>query len=216
MNSGMGTEQMARHHKHRSATDRVVGVLAILLLAALVYMLWTIIQGRQQAEETTADLADRVSSACESGGDAAVELRRVGACHIAAQVPAPGPAGETGPPGPEGPEGPRGEPGATGPPGPKGDPGAAGAPGLLGPAGPVGPQGEPGASGADGTPGPQGEQGPAGPAGQNGAPGATGPAGPSGPAGPPPVSWTYTDLLGTHTCTRDQSSPDSAPTYTCE
>lgn len=46
--------------------------------------------------------------------------------------------------------------------------------------------------------------------------GPPGPAGPVGPQGPPPTSWKWTDELGrTYNCTRDPSSPDSAPTYTC-
>jgi len=36
-----------------------------------------------------------------------------------------------------------------------------------------------------------------------------------GPAGKPPASWTYTDLLGSHTCTRAGGSDDAA-TYTCD
>lgn len=48
-----------------------------------------------------------------------------------------------------------------------------------------------------------------------------GPAGPAGPSGSngqdgqPPVSWTYTDLLGQHTCSRTDPFDRAAPTYTC-
>ena len=49
-----------------------------------------------------------------------------------------------------------------------------------------------------------------------GPPGPTGPQGVQGPAGSPPAGWTWTDTLGrNYTCTRNASSPDSAPTYTC-
>lgn len=73
------------------------------------------------------------------------------------------------------------------------------------------PAGPAGAAGADSTvPGPAG---PAGPAGQTGADGHDGK---DGKDGAPPAGWSYTDALGgQHTCSRDTSSPDSAPTYTC-
>jgi collagen triple helix repeat protein len=217
----MNTDELKRHHQHRTVVERVVGVLAVLLLGALVIMLWSIIRGRNDAENTTADLANRITSACESGGDAAVELERVGACHAAEQAPPPGPAGDPGPEGAQGPSGYPGPSGPPGPPGPKGDPGPAGAPGLLGSAGP------PGEPGANGPAGETGGQGVAGPPGDTGPPGAActpdipgcqgeqGPVGPAGQNGKPPVSWTYTDLLGKHTCTRDNTD-DAAPTYTCD
>lgn len=106
------------------------------------------------------------------------------------------------------------------------------------PAGPAGADGAPGQNGTDGqngqngadstVPGPMGPEGPEGPPGpaptaeqiqaavdayfaQNPAP-----PGPQGPAGQPPAGWSWSDLLGTtHTCTRDDGSPDTAPTYTC-
>lgn len=103
-----------------------------------------------------------------------------------------------------GPRGPEGRPGPTGNMGPPGPMGPVGSPGPTGPAGVDGQDGEPGPAG------PQGESGPPGPAGEPGADGA------DGENGQPPASWTWTDRLGMqHTCTRDEGSPASAPTYTC-
>jgi len=206
----MTAEEMAQHHRHRTAMDRVVGVVAVLLLAALVLIGLTIINERDTAVDTTEDLATRVKAACQSGGDAAIELERTGACRQADQVPAaPGPVGDTGPAGPQG------EPGPAGPPGVRGDPGAAGAPGLVGDTGAPGPAGGPGPSGDTGTAGNPGEPGATGPAGPVGNAGPAGPPGDVGPAGEPPVSWTYTDLLGEHTCSRTDPFDPAAPTYSC-
>lgn len=211
----MNAEELERRHVRRTIAERVIGVFAVLLLSALVIMLWSIIEDRKEAEETAADLANRVTSACESGGDAAEELNRVGACHAAEQAPVPGPPGDIGPVGPPGPPGPTGPTGPTGPqgaPGLVGDTGPAGVPGLPGP---VGDQGPAGPAGEPGTPGESGPAGPAGPQGEQGAQGPPGEPGAPGQNGAPPASWTYTDLLGEHTCSRDADSPDSAPTYTC-
>lgn len=174
----MTAEELERHHRHRTIADRVVGVVAVLLLAALVLIGLTVINERNAAVDTTEDLAARVSAACRAGGTAAAELERTGACRRAEAVPpAPGPIGDTGPPGPAGVAGPRGE---------RGDPGAAGAPGLVGdagvqgPAGGSGPSGDAGPAGEPGTPGPAGAQGEPGPAGPQGAPGPAGPICPDG------------------------------------
>ncbi len=178
----MTAEESARYHRHRTVMDRVVGIVAMLLLSALVVIGLMIIGERDAAVDTTADLAQRVRAACAAGGAAARELERADACHRAENVAVtPGPAGDTGALGPSGPAGP---PGAPGPPGRQGDPGAAGAPGLVGDTGPAGPQGPAGGlgpSGDSGGPGPPGEPGAAGPAGP---PGDTGPPGEAGPAGP--------------------------------
>lgn len=96
----------------------------------------------------------------------------------------------------------------------RGDPGEAGPQGPIGPSGPTGPRGPSGESIA-GTAGPQGPQGPPGESvtGPQGEPGA---AGSPGADGKPPASFTWSDLLGrTYVCSRDNGSPDSAPTYTC-
>ena len=83
----------------------------------------------------------------------------------------------------------------------KGDTGATGAPGAT----VVGPAGAPG----DSVIGPQGPKGDPGES-------ITGPPGPAGVPGEPPVSWTYTDMLGIeHTCTRTDPFDASAPTYIC-
>jgi hypothetical protein len=112
--------------------------------------------------------------------------------------------GERGPTGDAGPSGPAGPTGPTGPTGPGGTPGQSGADGGAGQAGAAGASGQPGPTGPSGAPGP------------SGASGAPGPSGPAGADGQPPAGWTWTDRLGTtYTCTRDASSPPSAPTYSC-
>lgn len=110
-----------------------------------------------------------------------------------------------------------GLPGATGATGPKGDAPSFSdllqavqsfcSPGTANP--PC--KGETGAQGAQGVPGAT----VVGPAGQNGADGAPGAPGAAGADGQPPVSWTYTDLLGMHTCSRTDPFDAAAPTYQC-
>lgn len=202
------TEHETRRHYARLRT-----AVMILLVLAVGYLTWVQIADKV----ATTQLADQVTDTCDQGDAAARELEKRGVCDQAEVVksaaPIPGPPGVAGPPGPQGDQGP------PGPPGPKGDPGAAGAPGLLGATGPAGAPGLPGEAGeqgpagepgADGPAGPQGEPGPAGPQGERGEPGV------AGPAGSPPVSWTYTDILGTHTCTRNDPFDPASPTYTCE
>lgn len=110
----------------------------------------------------------------------------------------PGPVGATGATGSKGERGDVGLPGQTGPSGPAGEPGTAGSPGV---AGKDGAPGQPGANGTDGAPGPQGQPGP------QGSPGAD---------GQPPLSWTYTDILGAiFQCTRTTPFDPAAPTYAC-
>jgi len=82
--------------------------------------------------------------------------------------------------------------------------------------------GTPGATGAPGASvtGPAGANGDSitGPQGPKGDPGEsiTGPPGTNGTDGQPPLSWTYTDMLGiAHTCTRADPFDAAAPTYTC-
>lgn len=152
--------------RHRSQT--VIGVLALLLLAGILFLIWQVIQEAHVARVDQASLAQKVTDTCTGGGAAAVELRRIGACQQAAGVP--GPPGAPGPPGSPGATGPRGE---QGPVGPSGPPGA------------TGPQGSAGADGSQGDPGPAGSQGPAGDPGPPGPAGDPGPAGPPGPAGAP-------------------------------
>lgn len=173
----MTHEERDRRDRRREVLHPVIGGVAVALLAALVLMMWQITHDRQAAQNEAATLADRVTTACEQGGEAAEQLRKVGACQQAATVPAPTP----GPSGPEGKQGPKGETGAQGP------TGATGASGAQGPAGPAGNAGLPGVTGAAGATGETGSQGPAGPQGEvgpQGPAGVMGPAGPQGPAGP--------------------------------
>jgi type II secretory pathway pseudopilin PulG len=103
----------------------------------------------------------------------------------------------------------------------RGGPGEAGPPGPTGPSGPVGSDGRDGAPGSPGPQGPQGERGVEGPVGPTGPPGSPGEPGPQGEPGTdgvngqPPASWQWTWLGATFRCTRDDGSPDEAPTYTC-
>lgn len=157
----------------RPRSQTVIGVLALVLLAGILYLVFQAVQSAHDARQDQATLAQRVTEACTNGGPAAEELRRVGACQQAAGVP--GPPGAPGAAGSEGPTGQRGEPGPTGP---QGTPGTAG---PLGPAGSAGLQGDPGAAGPEGA---AGAAGPAGPAGDPGPSGAQGPPGPAGPACP--------------------------------
>ena len=99
----------------------------------------------------------------------------------------------------------------------QGPQGVTGVAGVSGPSGANGTDGAPGENGKNGVNGPPGAacepaipecRGPQGP------PGVSGPQGPPGAAGSPPTSWTYTDLLGMHTCSRNNED-DSHPTYAC-
>lgn len=57
--------------------------------------------------------------------------------------------------------------------------------------------------------------GPSGPAGADGRDGADGATGSPGADGEPPVSWTFTWLATTYTCTRTDPFDATAPTYSC-
>lgn len=54
-----------------------------------------------------------------------------------------------------------------------------------------------------------------GPKGDKGDQGISGNQGDDGPMGPPPAAYTMTTPTGPQTCTRDEGSPNNAPTYTC-
>lgn len=104
-------------------------------------------------------------------------------------------------------------PAVTGVAGPQGATGPQGPPGPTGPSGPTGPTGVTGAAGSSGAAGAAGNPGAAG---TNGTAGSQGPAGAPGADGRPPAGWTWTAPDGTaYNCTRDASSPDTAPTYSC-
>jgi len=176
----MTNEERDRRDRRRAVLQPIIGSLAVALLFALVLMMWQVTHDRQAAENETASLADRVTTACDHGGEAAEQLRKVGACQQAATVPAASP-------GPEGPSGAQGSQGDAGPPGPRGETGAKGEKGDTGATGPQGPAGEAGSVGAAGpvgTPGATGEAGAQGPAGETGPAGPAGPQGPQGPPGP--------------------------------
>ena len=195
------------HRKDERGVSRwLVVVLAIgVALAVAVGILATRGAGqvedqRDAAAEQAISLADRVEAACATGGESALELQRVGACQVAAEVraepiPVPGPQGPIGAQGPAGESvvGPVGPPGPGGPPCPGGPPGPGGSAGLAG---------QDGRDGQDGATGPAGPQGPAGEPGQDGTPGA------------PPVAYRM-DLEGVrYLCTREGGT-DTSPTYNC-
>jgi hypothetical protein len=103
----------------------------------------------------------------------------------------------------------RGVPGEPGPPGRDGRDGVT--PTCVSePSQCRGEPGEPGPPGRDGVDGRAGQDG------TNGSDGQPGQPGRDGVDGRPPASWTWVDGDGrTQSCTRDEGSPDSAPTYTC-
>lgn len=163
-----------------------------------------------ERDASARDIAQELLVLCQTT-DACQQRQLDKANEARTAPPVVGAQGPQGPAGPEGPQGPRGLKGEPGEPGPPGQPGPVGQPGTNGAPGSPGTDGSPGVAGADGTPGKDGSDGPAGPAGPQGPPGSP------GIDGKPPASWTYTDTLGIeHTCTREASSPDSAPTYTCD
>lgn len=113
-------------------------------------------------------------------------------------------------------------------PGPTGSPGAQGAQGANASSQQIaaavqdycdarsGCVGAPGSAGADGATGSAGQNGSDGAPGAPGKDGADGAPGAPGADGQPPVSWTYTDPLGTKfECDRADPFDPSAPTYDC-
>ncbi|GAA0638334.1 hypothetical protein GCM10010174_70240 [Kutzneria viridogrisea] len=166
-----------------------VAVLGVLALGTLFLLRSTELQS--QVDALTASAQDNHTAAQQ----------------LANQVRALGGTPSTVPAGPAGPAGPQGATGATGPAGPTGPTGP------TGPSGPPGPTGAQGATGADGAAGTAGQDGAPG---QPGQPGADGAPGTNGRDGQPPAGWVWTDSTGREQrCTRDTSSPDTAPTYTC-
>lgn len=192
----------------------IIGVLGLLWAG---YLQVSTHQDLTNSDNAARDLASQVQDECQKGtwkGNPA-------ACSQANQVQAaPTPVaipGDQGPPGEPGPQGKEGARGMAGPGGPTGPSGAPGEPGSNGVNGNPGTDGSNGENGAQGEPGPTGPQGPPGPPGANGSDGDPGPAGMNGAPGSngsPPAGWTWTDLTGTHTCTRTNTD-DSAPTYGC-
>lgn len=154
---------------------------------------------RDAAAEQAQNLAERVVTACTSGGEAARQLQQVGVCQQAAEVradPIPGPRGPAGAPGEPGPPG-ESIPGPTGPPGPPGE-------SIPGPTGPPGPPGDDGDS----------VTGPPGPAGPQGEPGPAGPQGEPGEDAAPPAAYRMTLEGKDYLCTREGGT-DASPTYSC-
>lgn len=195
----------------------VRAALVVLALSVVAMMLLYV-----QQYGTTGDLRGQVGSlAAQQASAARGEQALASQIHAMGATPVVSPAAPlTGPAGPSGAQGPAGQNGVAGipgPQGPKGDPGPTGAPGPTGPTGPTGVSGAVGEAGQNGSDGQPGATGAAGPAGPQGQPGPAGPSGAAGAPGQPPASWTWTDPNTgvTYTCTRDASSPDSSPTYSC-
>lgn len=172
----------------------VVGLLLVVTTALAVVLALALVQAGDALERRDA-MVDRLSA---NSDVLRAQVQRAG------ETPAAPPADVV-----TGREGNPGAPGVAGLPGRAGRDGRDGAPGGSGLAG------QPGKDGRDGqgAPGPAGPPGTPGRDGQNGEPGEDGAPGRDGE---PPASWTWTDDLGaTHVCTRDEGSPQSAPTYTC-
>lgn len=189
----MTNEERDKRDRRRAVIQPLLGGLAVALLAVLVVMVWQVVSDRQTAQQETATLAQRVTTACAGNDEAAAQLHSVGACRQAAQVP--GPTGETGAQGEPGERGPRGEPGPRGLPG---EPGPQGPPGATGPRGDQGVPGllgDTGLTGSTGPEGPAGPEGPQGPPGVQGDPGLPGPMGPAGPACPDGYTAADRDVL---------------------
>lgn len=197
------TSRRLRYARGHRAIWLAVALIVLGLAAVLVALIGMRAEaaGRdQQQDGEIAALAQLADSNAEAAQQLATQVQELGGTPEVV-VPVPGERG------------PRGEPGEPGPAGPAGAPGSTGSPGLAGPTGPPGPPGE---NGQDGEPGAPGRDGAPGPSGPTGPPGPAGAPGPPGSAGPPPAGWTWTDALGrTQWCTRDTTSPDTAPTYRC-
>lgn len=203
----------ARLRPHLHLRDWISIAVAAMLALGFLWLSTRVGVSERQADALSVALTQQRSQAEQSGqtpvAPAPEEIRRDPKI-------VQGKPGEPGPPGPSGTDGQPGEPGNPGPSGPPGTPGPNGKPGtdgasIVGPSGPSGPPGPPGPGGAAGLPGPDGK------AGEPGPPGRDGEDGTDGEDGRPPSSWTWDDLLGvTYVCTRNEGSPDSAPTYTCE
>lgn len=177
----------------RTATIALVVLVGSLLLGTLYFgARFTAVDARVQAQDTRVrELEARSDDNASKAQVLGQQVRDLGGTPRVA-VPTPGergPAGVSGVPGRDG---------LPGLPGPSGAPGTPGAPGVNGQAG------QPGTSGVPGVPGTPGKDG------QDGVPGQP------GQDGRPPAGWTWTDADGrAQNCTRNASSPDSAPTYSC-
>ncbi|MGZ1492675.1 hypothetical protein [Brevibacterium sediminis] len=192
----------AKHDKRRDREFPPKWLSALMLIAALgclVWTVWSISTWKQEADNASQNanaLADQVAEAC-SNGEVKVNGRNI--CTKAEQVKKDVKPAEAGPAGPPGPRGVKGEPGQdstvpgpAGKPGQDGDdsniPGPAGIPGQQGKPGEdsnvPGPAGQAGAPGKDSTvPGPAGAPGSKGEPGSKGDKGDTGPPGPKGDKG---------------------------------
>lgn len=222
---------MITDRARKTARDAAAGrshlilyLLALLVVAAVSVLAVLFFLNRAESSAQRAALRNQVEAISKDAQDVADPLARLcrtdpsvaarvgGACEIAIEVDSKR--------GPQGPQGPAGDRGQRGVPGPRGKQGPTGPPGPPGPPGEGGTQGEPGTDGEDGERGPQGPTGPTGPQGPQGERGPAGPPGPQGEQGPrgePPARWSWTDPDDgtTYTCTRNGSSADRAPTYTC-
>lgn len=194
------TEQAVKDTGARRLSWTALILLIVFLALGAIYFGFRFSEMESRSEQQDQQLADAVAQVERNASAAQAledQVRDLGATPVV-EAPARGPQGDRGPMGPRGPQGEPGEDGEPGPPGPEGEPGVSG---------PAGTDGAPGEDGPPGPPGPQGEPGP---------PGVGGQPGVDGQDGQPPDSFTFVDGVGREqTCTRDLTSPDTAPTYTC-
>jgi hypothetical protein len=174
---------------------RWIVIAAAVSVVAVLALLGAFLLGQATQREQSATITSLSQQGDQLYGDAKALERQVtdaGKTPVVSPTPIsiPGPAGATGP---------KGDQGDPGPPGADGE----SPPCLSEPAQCRGADGAPGKDGADGTPGTPGQ------------PGADGAPGAPGAAGKPPASFTFTFAGVDYTCTRDDTSPDDAATYSC-
>jgi len=73
-------------YQRRGRRHTAMGVIALLLLAALVVIIWRGQQDKRAANQNATSLGEQVDAACQAGGQAAAELRARGACGAARSI----------------------------------------------------------------------------------------------------------------------------------
>jgi hypothetical protein len=185
--TGQDPRHVAPSLRWRLVVTMILGAILVLLALIVLALYGTNRNDKAKAsEQTLADLAGQVKSACVGNP---VDARKVfgDVCGKAKEIDER-PVGEKGEPGTPGAQGPQGVQGIQGPPGIRGPRGPIGITGqspvcLLEPSKCVGPKGAAGSDGEDGTQGPQGDTGATGAQGDQGVPGVDGKDGTDGAPG---------------------------------